>query len=56
MTFTRSGLSFTYPPFAFIALWPLAWAPFPVTQWLLSAASLAAAAGAVVLVLRDTDA
>ncbi len=56
LTFTRSGLLFTYPPFALIALWPLAWAPFPVTQWLLWAASLAAAAGAVVLVLRDTGA
>jgi len=55
-TFTRSSLSFTYPPFALIALWPLAWASFPVTQWLLWATSLAAAAGAVVLVLRDTGA
>lgn len=56
LTFTRSGLPFTYPPFALIALWPLAWAPFPVTQWLLWAASLAAATGAIVLVLRDTGA
>jgi alpha-1,2-mannosyltransferase len=55
LTFTH-GLPFTYPPFALIALWPLAWAPFPFAQWLLWAASLAAAAGAVVLVLRDTGA
>lgn len=54
LTFTGSALPFTYPPFALIALWPLSWAPFPVTQWLLWAASLAAATGAVVLVLRDT--
>jgi alpha-1,2-mannosyltransferase len=56
LTFTRSGLPFTYPPFALIALRPLAWAPFPVTQWLVWAAGLAAATGAVVLVLRDTGA
>jgi alpha-1,2-mannosyltransferase len=56
LTFTGSALPFTYPPFALIALWPLAWAPFPVTQWLLWAASLATATGAVVLVLRDTGA
>src|SRR4030081_39734 len=41
---------------ALLPLWPLAWAPFPVTQWLLWAASLTAATGAVVLVLRDTGA
>ncbi len=35
LTFTGSGLSFTYPPFALIALWPLAWTPFPVTRRLL---------------------
>ena len=43
LTFTRSGLSFTYPPFALLALSPLTWAPFLVTQWLLWAANLAAA-------------
>jgi hypothetical protein len=52
-TFTQSGLSFTYPPFALVALSPLAWASFPVTLWLLWAASLAAATGSIVLVLRD---
>ena len=55
-TFTQNGLSFTYPPFALLALWPLAWAPFSVTQWLLWTASLAAATGAVVLVLREAGA
>ena len=54
--FTQSGLSFTYPPFALLVLSPLAWAPFPVTLWLLWAASLAAATGSIVLVLRDMGA
>lgn len=54
--FTQSGLSFTYPPFALLVLSPLAWAPFPVTLWLLWAASLAAASGSIVLVLRDMGA
>ena len=54
--FTQHSLFFTYPPFALIALWPLAWTSFPVTQWLLWAASLAAATGAIVLVLRDMGA
>jgi alpha-1,2-mannosyltransferase len=52
-TFTQSRLPFTYPPFALLALWPFAWASFPVTQWLLWVASIAAATGSVVLVLRD---
>jgi alpha-1,2-mannosyltransferase len=55
-SFTQHALSFTYPPFALLALSPLAWASFPVTQWLLWAASLAAAAGSAVLVLRDMGA
>jgi alpha-1,2-mannosyltransferase len=55
LTFTH-GLSYTYPPFALLVLSPLAWASFHVTQWLLWAASLAAATGGVVLVLRDTGA
>jgi alpha-1,2-mannosyltransferase len=53
--FTQSRLNFTYPPFALVALWPLAWAPFPVTQWLLWLASIAVGTGSVVLVLRDRD-
>jgi len=52
-TFTASHLSFTYPPFALPALTPLAWGAFRAMQWVLSAVSVAAAALAVVLVLRD---
>jgi alpha-1,2-mannosyltransferase len=52
-TFTRSRLAFTYPPFALLVLSPLTWASFPITQWLLWTASIAAATGSVVLVLRD---
>lgn len=51
--FTHSRLRFTYPPFAFPALSPLNWTPFPVTQWLLWAASIGAGTGSVVLVLRE---
>jgi alpha-1,2-mannosyltransferase len=56
LTFTQSDLPFTYPPFALLALSPLTWATFPVTQWLLSAAGLAAATGSIVLVMRDMGA
>jgi alpha-1,2-mannosyltransferase len=56
LTFTHSNLPFTYPPFALLVLSPLTWAPFPVTQWLLSAAGLAAATGSIVLVRRDMGA
>jgi alpha-1,2-mannosyltransferase len=52
-TFTRSRLAFTYPPFALVALSPLTWASFPITQWLLWAVSIGAATGSVLLVLRD---
>lgn len=52
-TFAQAGLPFTYPPFALLVLSTLAWASFPVTQWLLWAASLAAATGSIVLVMRD---
>ena len=52
-TLGRSRLTFTYPPFALLALWPLTWASFAVTQWLLWAASVASATVSVVLVLRD---
>lgn len=52
-TFTHSRLTFTYPPFALLVLSPLTWASFPITQWLLWTASIAAATGSVVLVLRD---
>jgi alpha-1,2-mannosyltransferase len=52
-TLAHTGLTFTYPPFALLALWPLTWASFPVTQWLLWAASIASATVCVVLVLRD---
>ena len=52
-TLGRSRLAFTYPPFALLALRPLTWASFPVTQWLLWAASIASATVSVVLILRD---
>jgi alpha-1,2-mannosyltransferase len=52
-TFTESRLPFTYPPFALVALSPLTWASFHITQWLLWVASIAAATASVVLVLRD---
>jgi alpha-1,2-mannosyltransferase len=52
-TFTQQRLPFTYPPFALLALSPFAWPSFPIAQWLLWAASIAAATGSVVLVLRD---
>jgi len=52
-TVAHTGLSFTYPPFALLGLSPLAWASFPVTQWLLWTGSVAAAPGAIVLVLRE---
>jgi alpha-1,2-mannosyltransferase len=55
-TFTQSHLAFTYPPFALFVLSPLTWASFPVTQWLLWMASVAAATGSIVLVLRDMGA
>jgi alpha-1,2-mannosyltransferase len=51
--FTVRHLRFTYPPFALVALSPLAWAPFAVTQallWALSVLALALAVDAVVLV------
>jgi alpha-1,2-mannosyltransferase len=51
-TFTQSRLAFTYPPFALFVLSPLTWASFSVTQWLLWTASVAAATGSAVLVLR----
>jgi alpha-1,2-mannosyltransferase len=52
-TLAGSRLPFTYPPFALLALSPLTWASFPVTQWLLWAASIVSATVSVVLVLRD---
>jgi alpha-1,2-mannosyltransferase len=52
-TLTASRLPFTYPPFALLALSPLTWASFPVTQWLLWAADIVSATVSVVLVLRD---
>ena len=55
-TFTQSHLAFTYPPFALLALSPLTWASFPITQWLLWTASVTAATGSIVLVLRDMGA
>jgi alpha-1,2-mannosyltransferase len=56
LTFTQRRLPFTYPPFALLALWPLTWAPFPVTQAALWAASVAAATGSILLVRRDLGA
>jgi alpha-1,2-mannosyltransferase len=44
--FTVHHLSFTYPPFALMALSPLTWAPFAATQivlWVLSIGALAVA-------------
>jgi alpha-1,2-mannosyltransferase len=52
-TFTEKRLPFTYPPFALLALSPLAWLSFPIAQWFIWLASIAAATGSVVLVLRD---
>jgi alpha-1,2-mannosyltransferase len=52
-SFTQSRLPFTYPPFALLVLSPFTWASFPIIQWLLWMASIAAATGSVVLVLRD---
>jgi alpha-1,2-mannosyltransferase len=51
-TFTNHHLHFTYPPFALLALSPLAWAPFAVTQIILWALSVAALAFAVYMVCR----
>ena len=53
-TFTPAHLPFTYPPFALIMLSPLVWANFTLTEYLLWTAGIAAAIGAVVLVIRDT--
>jgi alpha-1,2-mannosyltransferase len=50
--FSRHRLRFTYPPFAFLALSPLQWTPYPVTQWLLWTSSIAGGAISVALVLR----
>ena len=53
LTYTRSQLPFTYPPFALVILTALTWAPFVATQWLLWMVSAAAATATVVFVLRD---
>jgi alpha-1,2-mannosyltransferase len=50
--FTVHHLLFTYPPFALVALSPLAWAPFAATQILLWALSILALALAVYVVCR----
>ena len=50
--FTTHHLLFTYPPFALVALSPLAWAPFAATQILLWALSILALALAVYVVCR----
>jgi alpha-1,2-mannosyltransferase len=52
-TVSASRLSFTYPPFALLALSPLTWASFPATQCVLWAADTVSATVSVVLVLRD---
>jgi alpha-1,2-mannosyltransferase len=52
-TFTQKRLPFTYPPFALLVLAPFTWPSFLIAQWLLWVASIAAATGSVVLVLRD---
>jgi len=51
--FTQHRLPFTYPPSALQVFAPLAWVSFPAAQVLLWIASISAAAGSVVLVLRD---
>ncbi len=50
--FTIHHLRFTYPPFALVALSPLAWAPFAATQIMLWALSILALALAVYVVCR----
>jgi len=50
--FTIHHLRFTYPPFALVALSPLAWAPFAATQIILWALSILALALAVYVVCR----
>lgn len=55
-SYTASRLDFTYPPFALLALWVLAWGPFALTQWVLWAASLAAVTASVALVRRAAGA
>jgi alpha-1,2-mannosyltransferase len=52
-TFTQKRLPFTYPPFALLVLAPFSWPSFPIAQWILWLASIAAATASVVLVLRD---
>ena len=53
LTFTRSQLAFTYPPFALLVLSSLTWASFAVTQWFLWALSAVAATATVVFILKD---
>ena len=50
--FTIHHLHFTYPPFALVALSPLTWAPFGVTQVVLWVLSVSALALAVYVVCR----
>jgi alpha-1,2-mannosyltransferase len=52
-TFTSHRLPFAYPPFALAVLSPLGWLSFLISQWLVWVASIAAAMGSVLLVLRD---
>ena len=53
MTFTKSKLAFTYPPFALLVLDSLTWISFTVTQWTLWVVSVIAATASVVLILKD---
>ena len=53
LSFTGSQLDFTYPPFALLALDPLTWLSFPVTQSLFWLVSVLSATAAVAFVLRD---
>ncbi|MGA2835300.1 MAG: glycosyltransferase 87 family protein [Acidimicrobiales bacterium] len=53
LTFTRSHLPFTYPPFALVVLSSLAWAPFVVAHWFLFLASIAVTTAAIEMVLVD---
>jgi alpha-1,2-mannosyltransferase len=51
-TFTHIGLSFTYPPMALVVLWPLSWAPFRATQWIMWLVSIGAGTVATWIVLQ----
>jgi alpha-1,2-mannosyltransferase len=53
MRFTTTGLPFTYPPFALLALSPFSWLGLSLDQWVLWAVNIGMATGAVILVIRS---